>query len=79
MSGVFAGLLKRDCAVRTADRAAESLGPVVHVAQVLDYETADEAIVYAIQKGWLIGVGEPSHSVRLTDDGRMASAQGRRR
>jgi hypothetical protein len=24
------------------------------MAQVLDYETADEAIVYAIQKGWLI-------------------------
>jgi hypothetical protein len=32
--GVFAGLLKSDCAVRTADRAAESLGPVVHVAQL---------------------------------------------
>ena len=44
-----------------------------------DHETADAAIVYAIQKGWLIGVGEPPHSVRLTDDGRMASAQGRRR
>jgi hypothetical protein len=52
---------------------------VLFMAQVLDCETADAAIFYAIQKGWLIGVGEPPHSVRLTDDGRMASAQGRRR
>jgi hypothetical protein len=44
-----------------------------------DHETADAAIVYAIQKGWLIGVGELPHSVRLTDDGRTASAPGRRR
>jgi hypothetical protein len=32
--GIFAGLLKRDCAVGAADRAAEGLGPVVHVAQL---------------------------------------------
>jgi hypothetical protein len=30
--GVFAGFLKRDCAVRTADRATEGLGPVVNIA-----------------------------------------------
>jgi hypothetical protein len=36
----------------TADEVAE---PSV----ALDYETADAAIVYAIQKGWLIGEGEP--------------------
>jgi hypothetical protein len=36
----------------------------------LDYKTADVAMAYAIQKGWLIGEGEPSHSVCLTDDGR---------
>jgi len=33
-----------------------------------DYKTADAAISYAIQKGWLIGEGVPPHSVRLTDD-----------
>jgi hypothetical protein len=31
----------------------------------LDYETADTAISYAIQKGWLIGEGEPPHSISL--------------
>jgi hypothetical protein len=36
-----------------------------------DHETADAAICYAIKKGWLIGVGEPPHSVCLTDDGRV--------
>jgi hypothetical protein len=35
-----------------------------------DYATADAAITYAIQKGWLIGEGEPPHSVCLTDAGR---------
>jgi hypothetical protein len=35
-----------------------------------DYKTADAAIDYAIQKGWLIGEGEPPHSICLTDDGR---------
>ena len=35
-----------------------------------DYKTADAAISYAIQKGWLIGEGEPPHSVCLTDAGR---------
>jgi hypothetical protein len=44
----------------------------------LDYETADAAIAYAIQKGWLIGEGEPPHSVCLTDDGRSLSAISRR-
>jgi len=36
-----------------------------------DYKTADAAIDYAIQKGWLISEGEPPHSVCLTDDGRV--------
>jgi hypothetical protein len=39
----------------------------------LDYETADAAIGYAIQKGWLIGKGEPPHSICLTNDGRSTS------
>jgi len=29
----------------------------------LDYKTADAAIAYAIEKGWLIGEGEPPHSI----------------
>jgi hypothetical protein len=45
----------------------------------LDYETADAAIAYAIQKGWLIGEGEPPHSVCLTDYGRRLSARSKRR
>jgi predicted transcriptional regulator len=48
-------------------------------AVALDYETADAAIDYAIQKGWLNGEGEPPHSVCLTDDGRRLSAISRRR
>ena len=55
----------------TADEVAES-------SDALDYETADAAIVYAIQKGWLIGEGEPPHSVCLTDEGRILSATSRR-
>jgi hypothetical protein len=39
-----------------------------------DYKTADAAIAYAIQKGWLIGEGEPPHSICLTDAGRILSA-----
>jgi hypothetical protein len=42
-------------------------------------ETADAAIVYVIQKGWLIGEGELPHSVCLTDEGRILSATSRRR
>ena len=37
----------------------------------LDYKTADAAIAYAVEKGWLIGEGEPPHSICLTDDGRV--------
>jgi hypothetical protein len=40
-------------------------------AVALDYETADAAIVYAVGKGWLLGEGEPPHSICLTDDGRV--------
>jgi hypothetical protein len=36
----------------------------------LDYETADAAIAYAIEKRWLIREGKPPHSICLTDDGR---------
>jgi hypothetical protein len=43
-----------------------------------DHETADAAIVYAIQEGWLISVGEPPHSVCLTDAGRKSAARSRR-
>jgi hypothetical protein len=45
----------------------------------LDHKTADAAITYAIQKGWLIGEGEPPHSVCLTDDGRSLTAASSRR
>jgi len=44
-----------------------------------DYKTADAAIAYAIQKGWLIGEGEPPHSVSLTDARRSLPATSRRR
>jgi hypothetical protein len=44
-----------------------------------DYKTADAAISYAIQKGWLIGEGIPPHSICLTDAGRDLSATPRRR
>jgi hypothetical protein len=39
-----------------------------------DYKTADAAISYAIQKGWLIGEGVPPHSICLTDGGRDLTA-----
>jgi hypothetical protein len=45
----------------------------------LDSETADAAITYAIQKGWLIGQGEPPHSICLTDEGRKRKAARRPR
>ena len=37
----------------------------------LDFETADAAIAYAIQKGWLIGKGERPQSICLTEGGRV--------
>jgi hypothetical protein len=43
-----------------------------------DYKTADAAISYAIEKGWLIGKGVPPHSVCLTDSGRSLLATSRR-
>ena len=51
---------------------------LIAISVARDHETADAAIAYAIQKGWLIGVGEPPHSVCLTDDGRKSAHQGRR-
>ncbi len=41
----------------------------------LDYKTADAAIAYAVEKGWLIGEGEPPHSICLTDDGRVLTGR----
>ena len=41
----------------------------------LDYEAADEAIDYAIKKGWLSGKGEPAPSLCLTDEGRLAATR----
>ena len=41
----------------------------------LNHETADAAIGNAIQKGWLIGKGEPPHSICLTDEGRLPPVQ----
>jgi hypothetical protein len=46
---------KRPMQYRMVRRIARSVA--------FDYETADAAIAYAIQKGWLIGEGEPPHSV----------------
>ena len=45
----------------------------------IDYETADAAIVFAIQEGWLISEGEPPHSVCLTNEGRAATTRAKRR
>ena len=39
----------------------------------LDYETADAAINYALQKGWLADKGEPPQSICLTEDGRTTT------
>jgi hypothetical protein len=48
-------------------------------AVALDYETADAGIAYAIGQGWLIGEGEPPHSIWLTDSGRVMVAKLKRR
>jgi hypothetical protein len=37
--GILAGFLKRDCALGTADRAAEGRGPVVNVAQLANKQS----------------------------------------
>ena len=50
----------------------------VAIAAAVDNAAADAAIAYAIQKGWLIGDGEPPHSVCLTHDGCIRSAASRR-
>jgi|HubBroStandDraft_6_1064221.scaffolds.fasta_scaffold502297_2 hypothetical protein len=44
----------------------------------LNYETADGAIAYAIQKGWLTGEGEPTQSICLTDEGRAPQTGSKR-
>ena len=50
----------------------------VAIAAAVDNAAADAAIAYAIQKGWLIGDGEPPHSVCPTHDGCIRSAASRR-
>ena len=57
---------------RVSDDTPMEYRMVRRMARVLalDYETADAAIGYAIQRGWLIGKGEPPHSISLTDEGR---------
>ena len=44
----------------------------------LNYETADGAIAFAIQKGWLTGEGEPTRSICLTDEGRAVQTTSKR-
>jgi hypothetical protein len=39
----------------------------------IDEAAADVAIVYAVEKGWLLAEGNPPHSICLTDDGRVLS------
>ena len=46
------------------------------IAAGMDDAPANKAIAYAIEKGWLIGEGQPTHSVCLTDDGRMLVNRG---
>jgi hypothetical protein len=48
------------------------------MAQVLNYETAEGAIAFAIQNGWLTGGGEPKHSICLTDEGRALQTTSKR-
>jgi hypothetical protein len=50
-------------------RMAQIIGKAVGI----DEATADIAIVYAIEKGWLIADGNPPHSICLTDEGRILS------
>ena len=44
----------------------------------LNYEPADGAIAFAIQKGWLTGEGEPTRSICLTDEGRAVQTTSKR-
>jgi hypothetical protein len=48
------------------------------LAAGMDDAPADAAIAYAIGKGWLLGEGEPPHSICLTDDGRTLAATSKR-
>ena len=66
---------------RVSDDTPMEYREVRRMARVLalDYETADAAIAYAFQEGWLIGEGEPPHSVCLTDAGRGMTAKLKRR
>jgi hypothetical protein len=51
-------------------RMVRLIGPAVGQ----DEATADMAIAYSVERGWLIAAGRPPHSIRLTDDGCIPSA-----
>ena len=51
-------------------RMVQLIGPAVGQ----DEATADMAIAYAVERGWLIAAGSPPHSICLTDDGRAMVA-----
>lgn len=46
---------------------------VAPVAQSIGLDAADaeDAVALAIEQKWLLGTGEPPHSVCLTDEGRL--------
>ena len=48
-------------------RTAYPIGRSVGLAEA----EADAAIVHAIEAGWMIGEGQPPHSICLTDAGRI--------
>jgi hypothetical protein len=56
-------------------RMAQTIAKAVGI----DEAAADVAIVYAVEKGWLLAEGNPPHSICLTDDGRVLSPALRRR
>jgi hypothetical protein len=65
-------------------RVTDSRPMQYRIAQIIaqavgrDEATAEVAIVYAVEKEWLIAEGNPPHSVCLTDEGRILSATLRR-
>jgi hypothetical protein len=55
--------------------------PIVIAAGLKD-TAADNAIAYAVERGWLItdvAEDEPPHSICLTEEGRVATARAKRR
>jgi hypothetical protein len=47
------------------------------IAKAAGLDDADAAIAYAVE-GWLLGEGDPPHSICLTDDGRDLSGTSKR-